>query len=151
MIPVILPWLLLGLALFCFLKIDWNYPKRDAEEIEKMFAGRKSLTREEFYVKYFKDDNIPKETVFEVIQILEDHLETDMSRLQKEDSFATNLSYFWVIDDMASIEIVMDLEHSFSIKIEDEEARQTFSINDIVQLVHRKVEKKKTHKKVETS
>lgn len=111
----------------------------DAKRVEKIFAGRESSSRSEFYERYFSSEGIPENVVTRILNILESYLGVDLSRLHKDDSFASNLSYFFEIDDFADVEIVIDLEHEFSITITDDEAKRTKTIDDIVQLVWRKM------------
>jgi acyl carrier protein len=66
-----------------------------------------------------------------------------MSRLNLDDDFSQNLSFFWDYDSMANVEIICSLEEKFKIKILDKEAEETKTVNDIVNLVARKAQRDK--------
>ncbi len=108
--------------------------------MDKIFSKRERLTKDAYYERYYKDDDaVPKDIVTGVLDVLEAHLATDLSRLQPSDSFAQNLKYFFEIDDMADVEIVLSLESDFDIKISDEEAKSMHRVDDLMRLVARKV------------
>ena len=133
------------IALVIFLSLTFYFfyvDKRKKVELESIFLGRESLSNEEFYEKYFKSYNIPSHIVYGVKRILEEQLDTDLSKLQAEDDFSTNLSVFFALDSMADVEIVLALEEEFDIKISDKEAEETHTIRDIVNLVQHKTNEK---------
>ncbi len=103
--------------------------------IEAAFDGRQASSPQEFYDKYYKTKNIPAEIVLGVKKILEKHLDVDLSRLKCSDNFLENLSFFWNFDSMANVEIVIALEKSFDIKIEDSEAEKAKTVDDIIMVV----------------
>lgn len=121
-----------------FLMVKYE-ERKDRKRIEKIFEGREQLSTDEFYIRHYQDQGVPKEIVVGVVKVLEEYLGTDLSRLQPTDSFSGNLSYFLEIDDMADVEIVKFLEDHFAVKISDDEAHNTHTIDDIIQLVWRKV------------
>ena len=92
-----------------------------------------------FYTSYFKGTGISKKVVDGVKQVLEEQLSADLSRLSAEDDFSKNLNFFWKLDSLADVEIIIALEEEFNIKIEDFEAEQTFTVRDIVNLVSGKL------------
>jgi acyl carrier protein len=112
------------------------------KKFEAVFAGREQLAIDQFYEKYFKDRGVPLHVVSGVRKILEEQLLADMSRLTDTDDFSKNLNFFFDFDSMVDVEIVCALEKEFSINISDEEAVNTKTINDIMQLVFRKLEDK---------
>jgi len=132
---------LIGLAifvsLFLYFAIENNKNKK---KLNNLFLGRESLTNEEFYEKYFKSNNTPDNIVYGVKRILEKELDTDLSKLQAEDDFSTNLSVFFALDSMADVEIVLSIEKEFNIIITDKEAEETHTIRDIINLIERKIE-----------
>jgi len=129
----------IALVIFLSLAIYFFYiDRREQKKIEGIFSGRESLSNKEFYDKYFSSNHVPEHIVYGVKRILEEQLDTDLSKLQAEDSFSTNLSTFFALDSMADVEIVIALEEEFNIKILDKEAEETHSIRDIVNLVQRK-------------
>jgi acyl carrier protein len=123
------------LALLFFIKIE-SFRKEKA--IENAFSGRESHSPEEFYNKFFKDQNIPEYIVYGIKEILEEQLDADLSRLVDEDDFSKNLNFFWDFDSMADVELIIALEGKFNIQIEDTEAEQTLTVRDIVNLVWNK-------------
>ena len=112
--------------------------KAKAKKLASVFSNRESLTIEAFYHRYYNLTDIPYSIVEGVIKILEEELDTDMSRLNVDDDFSQNLSFFWDYDSMANVEIICSLEEKFKIKILDKEAEETKTVNDIVNLVARK-------------
>lgn len=133
----------IAIVAFVLITLYWLYENRKAEkQYINAFSGRKSLTNETFYEKYFKDQKTPEFIVYGVKRILEEELNTDLSKLDAEDDFSTNLNFFFALDSMADVEIVIALENEFNIKIEDKEAEKTHTVRDIVNLVWGKVEQK---------
>lgn len=90
----------------------------------------------------------PKEFRFisfsKIREILEEVLDADLSRLTAEDDFSKNLNFFWQEDSLADVEMFEKIEEEFGIKIEqsDFEAIETTSVNNIVNIVWRKVKEK---------
>jgi len=124
------------------LSIFWFYEKWSAEKrFDNAFRGRKSLSTEAFYTKFFKHQNVPKQIVYGVKQVLEEQLSADLSKLSAEDDFSKNLGFFWEFDSLADVEIIIALEEKFNIKIQDSEAEKTYTVSDIVHLVWMKLEK----------
>lgn len=109
-----------------------------ARKVATVFADRESLSIEDFYHRYYNATDIPYFIVAGVINILEQHLDADMSRLSAEDDFSKNLNFFWDYDSMADVEIICALEKQFNINILGEEAEKTQTVNDIINLVTRK-------------
>ena len=77
-----------------------------------------------------------------VRQVLEDVLDTDLTRLNAEDSFTTNLHFFFERDSLADVEIVTELEQKFGIKFTDKEAESMTTVADIVNGVWAKEKEK---------
>jgi acyl carrier protein len=75
---------------------------------------------------------------------LEDVLDADLSRLLAEDGFSKNLNFFWQEDSLADVEIFERIEEEFQIKLHqsDFDGLETTTINDIVNIVWRKVREK---------
>ena len=119
----------------CILSI---FKTQDAE-LETAFKDREPLTTNEFYNKYYKQKEIPFHVVNGVKHILETELDADLSRLKNKDDFAQNLSFFWDFDSLADVAIVVSLEKYFSIKIEDSEAENMHTIDDIIYFVNNKL------------
>ncbi len=106
--------------------------------VQKAFAGRESLTHEEFYECYFLGLGIDPSVVFGVREILAEQLGADMSRLSAEDDFSRNLSFFWDFDSMVNVELVVAIEKHFQIVISDSELEKTCTVFDLIQLVAKK-------------
>jgi acyl carrier protein len=117
----------------------WNESRAKKRKIKEAFAGRKSLTPEEFYERHFLDLGVAPEIVVGIRRILEEQLDADMSCLRSEDDFSQNLGFFWYFDSMADVELIMAIEAHFQIKITDAEAEKTHTVSELVQLVSEKV------------
>ncbi len=112
---------------------------RKNKKIETAFLGRERLSTEQFYEHFFKDQGIPFHIIEEIRKILSEQLDVDVSRLNDEDDFSKNLSFFWDFDSMADVELICALEEKFGIKISASEAENTRTIRDIVNLVFGKM------------
>jgi len=110
------------------------------KKIEAAFGGRESLAPVEFYERFFRAQGVPQEVVLGVRKVLEEQLDVNLSRLAASDDFSKNIKFFFDLDSMADVEIVCALEAEFSIKITDEEAGNARTIQDIVELVSRKIQ-----------
>ena len=113
--------------------------KTQESELETAFKDREPLTTNEFYIKYYKEKEIPFHVVNGVKHILESELDADLSRLKNKDDFSQNLSFFWDFDSLADVAIVVSLEKYFSIKIEDSEAENMHTIDDMIYFVTNKL------------
>ncbi|WP_019918980.1 acyl carrier protein [Methyloversatilis discipulorum] len=131
---------LAGIAVVAF--VVWSVrreSKAKEKKVQETFAGRESLTPDEFYDRYFLGQGVAPEVVSGIRKILEEQLAADMSRLRAEDDFSKNLSFFWDFDSMANVEIVLAIEEHFQIKIADPEAENTHTVSELVQLVSSKI------------
>ena len=64
--------------IFVVIALYWFFQNRSArKQYINVFSGRKSLSNEAFYNKYFKDQNIPDFIVYGVKRVLEEQLDTD--------------------------------------------------------------------------
>jgi acyl carrier protein len=113
--------------------------RQKAEKIESVFSGRESLSTEQFYDSYFRDQGVPFHVVAAVRNILAEQFNVDMSRLSAADDFSENLHFLWDFDSMADVEIVQALEKQFGIQISDQEAEKAVTVRDIVNLVCEKI------------
>jgi acyl carrier protein len=113
--------------------------KRREVEIDKIFEGRTKLTPDKFYEEYYNDKGIPKYIILDILKLLEDELEADLSRLIPDDDFSKNLRYLFEFDSMADVEIIESIESKFSITISDTEAENIKTINDLVLFVKNRV------------
>ena len=122
----------------------WIYQEKQKKKIfQNTFSGRQPLNAQSFYERYFQDRNIPADIVIKIRNILEEVLETDLSRLQATDDFNKNLSFFFDCDSMAAEELVSKLEEEFKINITRAEAENAHTIEDIVSLIWFKVRQNK--------
>jgi len=134
---------IIALGIFIFFVLFWLYSERKNQALLKnIFAGRKSISNKTFYETYFKEQNTPENIVYGIKRILEEQLDTDLSKLSAEDDFSTNLNLFFALDSMADVEIIIALEKEFNIIISDAEAEATHTIRDIVNLVWKKINEK---------
>ncbi len=130
--------IILILGIYFSIKRD---KRKHQEKLDEIFFGRKSLTVNEFYNKYYSHEDMPIEIVSGVIGILEEQLDVDLSRLHKEDDFSSDLSFLLKSDSMVDVAIIVALENTFNISIEDAEAENAKTIDDMIKLVQRKVSK----------
>ncbi|NNE67274.1 MAG: acyl carrier protein [Pyrinomonadaceae bacterium] len=107
---------------------------------EIAFDGRKSRSEEDFYDEFFAAREIPKDIAIKVRRLLEDELNTDLSRLKTTDDFSKNLGFFFEHDSYVDVEIVIRLEEEFGISITDEEAAGLRTVEDIVLFAAQKTE-----------
>ncbi len=133
-------WLFLLLAVVAIVAFARSEKWRRNKKLEAAFAGRPSLSPAEFYEQFFRAQGVPKEVVFGVRKVLEEQFGVDLSRLVASDDFSKNIGFFFEFDSMADVEVVCALEKEFSIRISDEEATNSRTIQDIVDLVSRKIQ-----------
>ena len=114
--------------------------KQRETKFEAAFAGRDQLDIDQFYERFYKGKGVSPQIVGGVRKVLEEVLLADMSRLADTDDFSKNLNFFFEFDSMADVELICALEKEFEIQITDNEAMNTKTINDIVQLVCHKLE-----------
>jgi acyl carrier protein len=128
---------------FLFLLLVFLYSLYFSEnrerKINEVFLGREALDIKSFYEKYYRDSGIDVAVVEGVKAILETNLGADLSQISKEDDFSKNLAFFWDFDSMVDVEIIIELEKYFDIKISDEEAAQKTTVDSLIRLVHNKL------------
>jgi acyl carrier protein len=107
---------------------------------EATFKGRPSYSHEQFWYQFFNETEVPPRVAKGVREVLEEVLCVNLSRFTDQDDFSNNLRFFFYFDSMADVEIVIELEKTFGIEIEDQEASETSTINEIVILVWRKLQ-----------
>ncbi len=118
--------------------------KMKNKNLEKVFDGRQELNEWDFYERYFESQGVPFFIIMKIREILEDVLDADLSRLSAEDDFSKNLNFFWQEDSLADVEMFEKIEEEFQIKFHqsDFDNLETTSVNDIVNIVWRKVREK---------
>lgn len=111
--------------------------------LNKAFAGREKLNDVDFYERYFKSKGVPFFIVQKIREILAEEFKADLSRLSAEDDFSKELSFFWELDSMSDVEIILRIEQEFQIKLTAEDMPDHFrTVGGIVDLVWSKVREK---------
>jgi acyl carrier protein len=118
--------------------------RRRNKKIDDVFAKRQELDERDFYERYFESQGVPFFIVKKIREILNDVLDADLSRLSAEDNFSNNLSFFFEDDSAADIEITERIEEEFEITLSESDIAgvESWSINNLVNLVWRKVNEK---------
>ena len=116
--------------------------KKRKERTNIIFQGLESIDAQSFYERYYRDKGIEIQIIKGIREVLEKVLDADMSRIQPGDDFTKNLKYYFDSDSMADVEIVVGIEKTFEIKIADEEAQRTKTIDDLIMLVKEKIKLK---------
>lgn len=109
------------------------------KQLDRVFAGREPLDDCRLWEEYFRQHGVAADTVAKVRRILSEILDADLSRIRDTDDFSRELRFFWDLDSMADVEIVLALEKEFSIAITDAEAQAMKTLGDIVLVVHAKI------------
>jgi acyl carrier protein len=132
-------WVIIIVVLSAIVLFWWkNRLISHAEFVQKLndyFKGRTPLDDEDFYIQYFRKQGIPREIPVRVRQIFSDKFDADFSRIRNTDEFGEDMKFIWGFDSMIDVEIVMEIEKEFGIKIPDEEAEKLTSIQKIVDSV----------------
>ncbi len=127
------------IAAIAVFRLPRNEAAEKRKKIEEAFADRPQQSPTDFYSAFFKSAGVPEEVVVGVRKVLEKQLDADLSRMVDSDDFSKNLSFFWDFDSMADVEVVCALEQEFKIKISDEEAGNSQTVREFVELVWRKI------------
>ncbi len=136
MILSLLAGIVAAVAIF---RLPRNEAAEKKKKIEEAFEDRPQQSPTDFYAAYFKAAGVPEEVVLGVRKVLEEQLDANLSRMVDSDDFSKNLSFFWDFDSMADVEVVCALEQEFKINITDEEAGNSQTVREIVELVWRKI------------
>jgi len=131
--------LVIAASIFIIIALSFLSSKNRSKQIEAVFQDRKPLSKESFYENHFLSAGIKPEVVHGVRDVLEYHLDADMSRLSAEDDFSTNLKFFFSQDSMIDADIVVSLEEKFCITIANDEAANAKTVRDIINLVSGKL------------
>ena len=70
-----------------------------------------------------------------VIAIVADNLDVDQASITRDSSFVTDLQ----ADSLDTVELMMDLEEQFSIKIEDADAEQIHTVGAAIDFIEKQV------------
>ncbi|WP_157369122.1 hypothetical protein [Algicola sagamiensis] len=112
---------------------------KHANQIDRIFAGRKSRSTEGLYTRYFLGMGIQVCTIEKVLDVMAETFQVNASLLLPEDSFEGNLSYLLTLHDDIEIELIENLEERFSISISDTEPERIKTIHDMVLFVSQKM------------
>ena len=113
--------------------------KKKDKLIAEQFGDREHLSPEDFYEVYFSSQGYSRDVVLGIREIMEKVLDADLSFLKESDDFSKNLSFFWDFDSMANVELVQEIEQRFGIRITDQEAEATRTVEQLIDLVQLKV------------
>lgn len=105
---------------------------RSRRMLEQAFAGRRSLTDDEFFQEHFSSMGVAREVPITVRRVLSQELGADLGRVMPDDDFTKNLKFLLGRDSMASVAIVWSLEKEFGVTITDKEASAMHTVKDIV-------------------
>jgi len=133
--------IIIGIVLFIILSV-WSVRferKKRKERTKIIFQGREAIDSQTFYERYYKDKGIDIQIITGIKDVLGKTLDADMSRIRPGDDFTKNLKYYFDTDSLADVELVVGIEKTFQIKIADEEAQKTKTIDDLVMLVNNKM------------
>jgi acyl carrier protein len=113
--------------------------RKAKKRLDEYFDGRERLTPKDFHEHFFKKEEISEEVTIKVLDVFENQLEYDFSRISDIDDFSKELSVMWEIDSLADVEIVMALEENFGIEISEEEARSMTTLRKVVEHIDTKL------------
>lgn len=122
------------LLLFSCIKQSLNDAKRYKQQ-EQAFLQRPSLSKAEFYQRYFQQSGISEFVVLGVIEVLEQYFSTELAKLQPDDLLYGELTFLFDSDSLADVEMLCALEEKFNIHISSEQVRTLFSIHNLIILV----------------
>jgi acyl carrier protein len=112
---------------------------RDERRLDQIFAGRLTLSDEEFYARHFSNSEIAKEVAIGVRRAFIKHVPLDMRKLEPGDNFGRELQFVWSHDSLADVELICDVEQTFGVSISEAEGRETLTMGALIALVDRKV------------
>lgn len=107
----------------------------------KHIAGRPRRSTLEFGQQFYPDR---ASVAAEVRDILAKYIPVDLSQLEPSDQPVRDL-HMDDLDSMATLEFVIALEEHFGITIEDPDAEQMRTVDDVVRYVISKVDQKRTN------
>lgn len=131
-------WLILGLVLVGGVVWCFEEYRQKKKKLNAAFSGRTSLTLDDFYTTYFSNSGFKHDVVCKIKEIFERNLDADLSKLSADDDFSKNLKFIWKYDSLADVQIIIDLEKEFNIRITDAEAEKMTTIRKVVEVVHEK-------------
>jgi len=113
--------------------------RRERALLERTFAGRASLSADQFHQQNFEHLGIPRYVSVGVREVLAREIGADLNRVAPSDSFTGNLAFLLEGDGLVDVSIIEGLEKYFSLSISDSEAESMHTVEDIVRLVAEKV------------
>ena len=132
--------ILLGIAFVSLLAFLGSSDIKTRHKITKLFENRPFRTDNEFYSTFFEDSKYSAELVTNIREIFNEQFEIDLNQLEPEDDLTGGFRLLWDLDSMADVEIVVELEKRFKIRITDDEAANSKSLLDLIELVYGKTE-----------
>ena len=140
--PYVLALLFFSLIVIGLVLVHVSEMRAKSRGIRSLFAGRERLDERQFHERYSQAQGIPFHVVSGVRRIMEKRLGADLSRLSPEDRFYEELRPFYDYDHMADVEIVIELEKEFDIKLSDEDTMYIRSVRELVETIWEKVRQK---------
>ena len=110
--------------------------------LNQLFSGREAKNDDEFYDRFFTGSGVPENVVAKIRQIFQEQVPVDLSLLEADDDLSGDFNVIWDLDSLADVEIIVELEKAFSVKITDEEAEAMKSFRLVVNCVWHKIEQK---------
>lgn len=131
-LPIIVLLLLLAVFLVPMQRVS------SRQKIRKQFSSRPPLTPKEFAIEFFPPEQ--KEIAEKVMGVFQRQFPLDLSGIRPDDAFGKELKLLFDLYSTADIEILMRLEETFGIIIEDPEAEKIMTLREMVDLVSKKLE-----------
>lgn len=98
-------------------------------------SGRPRLNRREFALQFYPEN---PEVAATVRDILQEYIQIDLSQMQPSDQPVHDFYLGAIYGDEVE-DFVMEIEQRFGIRIEDAEAKEMRTVNDVIQQVVSKV------------
>ena len=110
--------------------------------LKLLFSGREPSSDDQFYDRFFSDSGVPQKIVSKVRAIFQEQVPIDLSLLEADDDLSGDFNVIWDLDSLADVEIVLQLEKEFDIKIADTEAEGMKTFRMVVNGVWDKIQQK---------
>lgn len=112
-------------------------------KLKLLFSGREPKSSDQFYERFFSNSDVPQYVVSKIRDIFQEQVPVDLSLLEADDDLSGDFNVIWDLDSLADVEIVVELEKEFDIKITDDEAAAMKSFRMVVSGVWNKLQQKK--------
>lgn len=83
----VLQIIFLGVVVICVLAYLFFAERRAKQKREAAFHNRSDMTEEEFFLTYYKDTKIKKETISDVLKVVSDATEIPVMKIRPSDRF----------------------------------------------------------------